>query len=288
MILIGSVLVVFGLGYSAYTWKVTRRPTALSLGRIVATTNKQTSSLGAAASRLKNRIVKRLVPPSRIQRLELIYARAGQPEKYSVEKIIVLKILGGLFGGFAGLSYFSGNPGVFGVIVLIIGPVGGFVVPEMLISNRADARRDSVRAALPDAIDQLAVTVRAGLSVDGALVRVSKTLRGPLAEELTRVVQDIQLGLSRVDALRSMADRMDIPELTVFVRALIQADSLGIPVAETLTTQSDEMRLKRRQRAEEQAMKLPVKILIPMTLCILPSLLIVVLGPAMVQLLRNL
>jgi tight adherence protein C len=85
-----------------------------------------------------------------------------------------------------------------------------------------------------------------------------------------------------------MADRMDIPELTVFVRALIQADTLGIPVSETLTTQADEMRLKRRQRAEEEAMKLPVKILIPMTLCILPSLLIVVLGPAMVQLMRNL
>jgi tight adherence protein C len=288
VILVGSVLVVFGMAVALYTWTITRRPTALRLGNIVTSTKKQSSALGETLSRLKQVAVQRLVPPSRLQRLELIYSRAGQPENYSVEKIVALKIIGGLVGGLAGISFFSGNPGVFGVIVLIVGPVGGFVVPEMLISNRADARRDAVRAALPDAIDQLAVTVRAGLSVDGSLVRVSTTLRGPLAEELTRVVQDIQLGLPRVDALRSMADRMDIPELTVFVRALIQADTLGIPVSETLTTQADEMRLKRRQRAEEQAMKLPVKILIPMTLCILPSLLIIVLGPAIVQLMRNL
>lgn len=287
MILLGSILVAFGLAYAVYSWTTTRRPTALNLGRSVTRVPKP-STVGASMSRLRKLIIRRAMPPSRVRRLELTLARAGQPENYSVEKIIVLKILGGFVGGFAGITYFSGNPGFFGVIVLIMGPVGGFVVPEILISNRADARRDAVRVALPDAIDQLAVTVRAGLSVDGALVRVSTTLRGALADELTRVVQDIQLGMARVDALRSMAERMDIPELSVFVRALVQADTLGIPVAETLTTQADEMRLKRRQRAEEQAMKLPVKILIPMTVCILPSLLIVVLGPAVVQLMRNL
>lgn len=287
MILLGSILVAFGLAYTIFTWITTRRPTALNLGRSVTSVPKP-SAVGESLSRLRKLVIRRALPPSRVRRLEMTLARAGQPENYSVEKIILLKILGGLVGGFAGIAYFSGNPGFFGVVVLIVGPVGGFVVPEILISNRADARRDAVRAALPDAIDQLAVTVRAGLSVDGALVRVSTTLRGALADELTRVVQDVQLGMARTDALRSMAERMDIPELSVFVRALVQADTLGIPVAETLTTQADEMRLKRRQRAEEQAMKLPVKILIPMTLCILPSLLIIVLGPAMVQLLRNL
>ncbi|MFA5775899.1 MAG: type II secretion system F family protein, partial [Ilumatobacteraceae bacterium] len=156
------------------------------------------------------------------------------------------------------------------------------------VSSRAEARQDSVRAALADAIDQLAVTVRAGLSVDSALVRVSETLRGPLAEELSRVVQDIQFGVSRSDALRALADRMDIPELKFFVRALIQADSLGIPVATVLTNQAVEMRKRRRMRSEEKAMKLPVKILAPTLLCILPSLMIIVLGPAVIQLMRNL
>ncbi|MEK7410625.1 MAG: type II secretion system F family protein, partial [Actinomycetota bacterium] len=137
-------------------------------------------------------------------------------------------------------------------------------------------------------IDQLAVTVRAGLSVDSALVRVSETLRGPLADELSRVVQDIQFGVSRSDALRALAQRMDIAELNYFVRALIQADSLGIPVSTILTNQAVEMRVRRRLRSEEMAMKLPVKILAPTLLCILPALMIVVLGPAVIQLMRNL
>lgn len=287
MNLLGSILVIFGLAFSIYTWRSSRTPAALDLGR-VETSRKERSKLARAAVEFREKLVRRLLPPSRIRRIESTYDRAGQPPNLSVEKIVVFKLVGGVLGGLLGILYFSSSPGILGAVVLVGAPICGFVVPEILISNRADARRDSVRASLPDAIDQLAVTVRAGLSVDGALVRVSKTLRGPLSEELTRVVQDIQLGMARVDALRSMADRMDIPELTIFVRALVQADTLGIPVAETLTTQADEMRLKRRQRAEEQAMKLPVKILIPMTVCILPSLLIIVLGPAMVQLLRNL
>lgn len=287
MNLLGSALVAFGLWMAGYTWITNRRPVALRLSRDQGAERRR-SAFNETLIRAQSVMIRRLTPPSRLKRLEAIIARAGQPVNYSVQKIMTLKIAGSAVGGFGGIVYFSGNPGFFGAVVLVMGVVGGFVVPEMLVSSRADARRDEVRQTLPDAIDQLAVTVRAGLSVDAALVRVSTTLRGPLAEELSRVVQDIQLGIARTDALKSMAERMDITELNYFVRALVQADSLGIPVADTLTTQAEEMRLKRRQRAEEQAMKLPVKILAPMVVCILPSLLIVVLGPAVIQLARNL
>ncbi len=177
---------------------------------------------------------------------------------------------------------------MFGFAAVVLGVVGGYVVPAISLVRRAESRRETVRATLPDAIDQLAVIVRAGLSVDSALLRVSETLRGPFADELRRVVQDIHLGVSRSEALRAFSLRMDIPELSYFVRSLRQADSLGIPVSDTLMMQAKEMRTKRRQRAEEAAMKLPVKILAPTMACILPALMLVVLGPAILQLLENL
>lgn len=270
----------------AFTWANNRRPTPLKLSTRESTSKK--SAVAQIVGKVQGEAVRRLVPPTRRKRLELIIARAGQPEGYTLERMVSLKMIGGIAGGLLGASFFAQQPSALGALVLIIGPVSGFVVPEMLVSNRADARREEVRASLPDAIDQLAVTVRAGLSVDAAIVRVSTTLRGALAEELSRVVQDVQMGIARTDALKAMAERMDIPELSFFVRALVQADSLGIPVAETLASQAEEMRLKRRQRAEEQAMKLPVKILAPMTVCILPSLMIIVMGPSLIQVARNL
>lgn len=284
---LGSALVAFGVWLVAYTWVTNRRPAPLRLAAATGAEKKK-SAFNETLIRAQTEVIRRLTPPSRLKRLEGIIARAGQPKSYTVERIVMLKVFGAAAGGFGGVAYFASRPGVLGAFMLVVAVVGGFVVPEMLVSSRADARRDEVRQNLPDAIDQLAVTVRAGLSVDAALVRVSTTLRGALAEELSRVVQDVQLGIARTDALKSMAERMDIGELSYFVRALVQADSLGIPVAETLTTQAEDMRLKRRQRAEEQAMKLPVKILAPMVVCILPSLLIIVLGPAVIQLMRNL
>lgn len=283
---LGAVLVAFGVWYAAYSLISGRRPATLRL-RTQQINTKKNSTLAELLIRVRADLVHRLTPPSRIERLEVIITRAGQPDNFNVDKIMTMKGFGAIAGGFVGVIYFLQNPGIFGVIVLAIGFIGGFVVPEMLISNRADARRDAVRRALPDAIDQLSVTVRAGLSLDAALIRVSTTLRGPFAEELLRVVQDIQLGISRIEALKSMATRMDFAELNYFVRSLVQADSLGIPVADTLTVQAEDMRLKRRLRAEEQALKLPVKILGPTAVCILPALMIVVLGPAIIQFTRN-
>jgi tight adherence protein C len=137
-----------------------------------------------------------------------------------------------------------------------------------------------VRRTLADAIDQLTVTVQAGLGLDTAIARVSRRTRGPLGDELARVGQDIRAGMSRASALSAMAERVQVSELRQVVLALAQAERLGVPVAKTLEVQSQELRIKRRQHAEEQAMKLPVKILFPTMLCIMPALFIVVLGPA--------
>jgi tight adherence protein C len=242
----------------------------------------------SAVVRTSAGIARRISPAGRIERLDRTVQQAGRTADLTVERVLSMKLGGALVFGVIGFLYLSSRPGVFGVVVLAFGVIGGWVVPEMSLTNRAQARREEVRSSLPDAIDQLAVTVRAGLSVDSALMRVASTLRGPLADELSRVVQDIQLGVSRTGALRSLGERMDIPELNQFVRALVQADTLGVPIATTLTTQAESMRIQRRLRSEEMAMKLPVKILAPTMVCILPALMIVVLGPAVLQLMQNL
>lgn len=286
MTFLGSVLIGFGLWIVGFCFFGMRRPTALELRK--GQREESSSTTNETFSRIQGELIRRLIPESRITKVSENISRAGQPDEYSLEKVLTLKIFGAFILGFLGVLYFIQQPNAFRAVAMLFGVIAGFVLPEMVVSNRADARRREVQAGLPDAIDQLSVTVRAGLSVDAALVRVSTTLRGPIADELSRVVQDIQLGIARTDALKSMADRMDIQELSQFVRALVQADSLGIPVANTLSSQAEEMRLKRRERAEEQAQKLPVKILAPMTVCILPSLLIIVLGPPLIQIARNL
>lgn len=285
--LIGSALVVFGLVVTIWSLKTSRDSAALQLTNPRVDGNTGGASNDTFLGTIANAIY-RVSPPKRIARLKKVVQMASEPDTYSLERILVLKFAGALTVGFMTFLYFMKNPGLLGIVFMVIGTIGGFVIPEMLVSSRAKTRQDAVRTALADAIDQLAVTVRAGLSVDSALMRVSETLRGPLAEELRRVVQDIKFGVSRSDALHALAERMDISELNYFVRALIQADSLGVSVSTTLANQSEQMRIRRRLRSEEKAMKLPVKILAPTLLCILPALMIIVLGPAVIQLMRNL
>ncbi len=285
--LIGSALVVCGLVIAISSFSVSRGSTTLRLldPRIDYRPGEPSDDNMITVIA---RALSRISPPKRITRLRNVVQMASEPSAFSLERVLVQKFAGALVVGSLAFFYFLKNPGILGIVFIVIGTVGGYVIPEMRVSSRAEERQDAVRTSLADAIDQLAVTVRAGLSVDSALIRVSETLRGPLAEELSRVVQDIQFGVSRSDALRALAERMDISELKYFVRALIQADSLGIPVSTILTNQAVEMRMRRRLRSEEKAMKLPVKILAPTLLCILPALMIIVLGPAVIQLMRNL
>jgi tight adherence protein C len=174
------------------------------------------------------------------------------------------------------------------LLFLIVALACGMLLPEYLLSMRIKERRREVVHALPDVLDLLTVSVEAGLGFDLALVRVTERFPGVLAQELGRALQEMKLGRSRREALQDMADRVGAEDLSNFVRSLVQADQLGVGMGNILRLQSDEIRRKRRQRAEEQAMKAPVKMLFPLLFFIFPALFVVLLGPAMMQIFRHL
>ena len=159
----------------------------------------------------------------------------------------------------------------------------GLVAPEVVVDARSRRHRAAILEDLPETVDQLAVVVRAGLGLDAAIARVAATGDRPLNVELARVLQDIRIGTPRAAAFTALTERVELPELDRFVRALVQSDRLGAPVAATLLAQADELRTARRLTIEERAMRLPVTILAPTVLCTLPALLLVVLGPTVVS-----
>jgi tight adherence protein C len=182
-----------------------------------------------------------------------------------------------------------------GVVPFAVGAVGGLVLAglayvglPLVMGIRIRGRRDKIVAALPTVLDLLTLSVEAGMTFDSGLQRVVRRLRGPLIDELALALRDIQLGASRPEALSRMATRVDAPEMTSFVRALIQADRLGVPLAQMLRTQADDLRHRLRNEAEEHAMRAPVKMLFPTVLLIFPAVFVVVLGPAVISLLDKL
>jgi tight adherence protein C len=228
------------------------------------------------------RLGRRLTPQGWLQKMSDRLEAAGSPRGWDVNRILSVKVLSaavGLLIGFALPLVAGASPLVVVGCTLGVGLLGWFG-PDLAIYQVAYNRRMQIRKDLPDALDLLTITVEAGLAFDAAMTQVARNTEGPLAEEFYRVLQEIQLGKGRGEALETMASRVDIEELNAFVGAVVQADSLGIPIAQVLRVQAREMRIKRSQRAEEAAMKVPVKILFPLIFCILPSLFIVVMGPA--------
>jgi tight adherence protein C len=173
--------------------------------------------------------------------------------------------------------------------VLIIGlaTIFGFYMPELLLRSRINRRQKSIRRAMPDALDLLTICVEAGLGFDAAMSKVNEKWENDLSMAFGRVLREIQLGKLRREALRDMADRIGIAEMTSFVAAIIQSEQLGVSMAKVLRIQADQMRIKRRQLAEEEAHKAPIKMLFPMGLLIFPSLLIILLGPAGLLLMQS-
>jgi tight adherence protein C len=207
---------------------------------------------------------------------------AGNPAGWDVNRILGLKVLGlGVFG-ILGFMYIAAAGWPFYRVVLATAAVAafGYVLPNILLFNAGQKRETLMRKALPDALDLLTVSVEAGLAFDGAVGRVARNTEGPLAQEFQRLLQEMQIGRGRVEAMRGMAERSSLDDLRGFCTSMVQADSLGIPIGRVLRVQSQEMRTKRRQRAEEKAQQVPVKIMVPLVLFILPCLFIVVMGPA--------
>ncbi|RYB96372.1 type II secretion system F family protein [Nocardioides glacieisoli] len=210
---------------------------------------------------------------------------AGNPPAWDVNRILGLKVLGGGIFTVLGFLYLLGqNWPIYKLAVATVAAgLFGYVLPNILLYNAGQKRELLMRNALPDAMDLLTISVEAGLGFDAAVSRVAKNGEGPLNQEFARLLQEMQLGRGRTEAMRAMAERTSLPDLKSFCLAMVQADSLGIPIARVLRIQSKEMRTKRRQRAEEKAQQVPIRMMIPLVLFILPCLFIVILGPAGIQ-----
>jgi tight adherence protein C len=190
----------------------------------------------------------------------------------------------------AGLGFLlavSGALGVAGLLVGLGGAAVGFIGPDFYLNARIRSRREAMQAELPNVLDLLCVSVEAGLGFDAAIVKLSERMEGPLVDEFAMVLQEMRIGESRAAALKSMAERVDVKEVSQFCRALIQADQLGIALARIMRVQSRDMRVRRQLAAEERAMKAPVKMLFPTVLFIFPSIFVVALGPAALQLMNS-
>jgi len=234
------------------------------------------------------RIGRRLTPigtPARLQRrLDL----AGNPAGWSVERMFAMKAAGLVTGVALGVLVIASGRFALGLIWLAGAAVVGFWLPDVLLYNSGLKRQDALRRSVPDALDMLTVCVEAGLGFDAGLAQVARNAKGPIAGEFARLLREMQIGKTRITAFQDLAMRTTVVEVRIFVSALVQSDKLGIPLAGVLREQAAEMRLKRRQRAEEQAQKVPVKILFPLLLCIFPALFVVVIGPGAIQIAHSL
>lgn len=209
---------------------------------------------------------------------------AGEPRRITFAQFFTVKVLGA-----TGTALLMISVAVIGRMSSLAWPLAAFLVafafylPDIWLSNACAERQAKMRRELPDFLDMLTISVEAGLGFDAAIAKLVRSTRGPLAQEFARMLQQVQAGVSRGDALKALDARTEIPELGTFVSAIIQAETFGISIAGVLRTQAKEMRLKRRQYAEEQAQKAPVKVIFPLVLCILPATMIVVIGPAVVN-----
>ncbi|HEX4902803.1 MAG TPA: type II secretion system F family protein [Acidimicrobiales bacterium] len=206
---------------------------------------------------------------------------AGLYEKgWTVERMLVIRVASIIAGVILILLVLSVGTGRQSLgLALLIGVIA-FLGPEAILDRKAGERQGQIEKSLPDVIDQLTVSVEAGLGFDAAMARSAEGRSGPLADELARVLQDLQVGVDRQTALDRLVERTDVPDLRGFVTAIRQSTRHGLPIANVLKVQSQELREKRRARVEEKAAQLPVKIVFPLVFCILPSLFVIILGPA--------
>jgi len=228
----------------------------------------------------------RLTPSGTVDKLNRRIAMAGMSSRWSLDRTLAAKVLLGMVGAVFG--FFLVRSGGLGVITGLTAPYTLYSAPDFLLQTKAKDRQSRIRIALPDTLDQITVCVEAGLGFEAAMARAARTGDGPLADEVVRTLQDIQLGVPRRDAMRGLSDRNDVEELRQFVQAIVQAESYGVPIAKVLRIQSSELREKRRQAAEERAMKISIKLLIPLVFCVLPCVFIVILAPAIISLVHSL
>lgn len=235
-------------------------------------------------------LTKRFTPVGYVDRVRQRFVRAGQPEPDAVDRFLAMRVatlvIGSVVLGYVWLL--SGIGGMMRLALTVFLAILLFKGPDIVLDRKVTERQLEIRKRLPDVLDLLVISVEAGLGFEQAVDRVIAAVPGPLTDELARMLGEIRAGSSRGDALRALDRRVDLAELRSFVMAVLQADTFGVSIGRILRSQADEMRIKRRQFAQERAMKAPVKMLIPMVFCIFPALFVITLGPAMLNIMKNL
>jgi len=234
-------------------------------------------------------VATRFTPQGYGEKVAQKLVHAGNPPNLNVDKILVMKLLGlvsvvvwlpvTLMLGFQGPLLVVGVGVLWGV---------SFMYPDVVLNRKIEDREKEISRKLPDILDLLVISVEAGLGFEQALDRTCTAVPGALSDEFRRMLHEIRIGATRAGALRAMADRSDVAELRGFILAMLQADTFGVSISRLLRSQADEMRIKRRLMAQEKAQKAPVKMLFPLVFCIFPSIFVVILGPAMINISRAL
>jgi tight adherence protein C len=240
--------------------------------------------LAVGGARVIAGIITRILPPNQVQTLSRQLMHAGNPMGWRVAQFVAAKFVLGIAGLVVGVLLALRMDNLFrGLVVTIVAGFLGYRLPTFWIKRRIKARRDSILRALPDALDLLTICVEAGLSLDGAMLEVVNRWDNALSDEFAIVLAELKMGRGRRDALRGMADRVGLLEVTTFTSAMVQADELGMGIARTLALQAQQLRTKRKQRAEKLAHEAGVKMVVAMGVLIMPALFMIIMSPAVVQ-----
>ncbi len=278
------VLPVSYLGWCVVS--VDRTADRLIRTRLVAIANYRPAEVSQVKRGRLIRLARHLTPRAYVNHLDLLLGKAGRPASMPLDRVLTLKPTAALGGAMVGLIL-GGLSSPQGALLAICITAACYFLPDLLIYNASTKRQAQIAVDLPNVMDQLLISVEAGLGFEVAMARVGANGKGPLAEEMVRTLQDIQAGRTRREAYKAMAARSTAPDLRSFVGAIVQADAQGLSIARVLKPQADQMRIKRRLRAEEKAMKLPVAVVFPLLLFIFPPLFIVILGPAAINIVNT-
>jgi len=282
ILLAGLLLICLPLSYLSWSVLSVDRKSQRAIRQMLALSTAPVEATETRKRDVLERLGRRLTPPAYVRKLDHLLALAGRPASLPLGRVLAAKPLLGAVGALLGL-WFTSTPApmlrLVGLFVILL----GYFIPDLLLYSKGQERQKAMQLELPNTLDQMLISVEAGLGFEGAMARAGENGKGPLAEELVRTLQDMQVGRSRRESYQALSERTSIPELRSFVQAVVQADTYGIAISRVLRIQAKVMRVKRRQRAEEKAMKLPVTILFPLLFFIFPVLFIAILGPAVIN-----
>jgi tight adherence protein C len=242
----------------------------------------------APAGRAFTNLARRLTPVGYVDGVRRKIVLAGNPPGYEVDRFLTLKLLGvaSIIGWIVLAAVFLSDHVPLAVLTVIFASGICIFGPDLLLENKIQHRRDEIERRLPDTLDLLVISVEAGLGFEQALERTAAAVPGPLSEESRRMLQETRMGASRADALRALDERTQVDDLRTFILAMLQADAFGVSISRILRGQADEIRIRRRQHAQELSQKAPVKMLFPLAVCIFPAIFVVVLLPAAIQIFK--